>query len=101
MTAIGRLRRFIFVKRTAGFGALLPVAPGAMFGRSCPEADTHYHPHERRGRVGKGRSAFARRVSAMPWKPSLLPESRDTRDRAYLGNTRVGLRAEIFSFTGS
>jgi len=28
---------------TAGFGGLLPVAPGATFGRSCPEADLRNH----------------------------------------------------------
>jgi hypothetical protein len=33
------LRRLGVVRRTAGIGALLPVAPGATFGRSCPLRD--------------------------------------------------------------
>jgi len=64
---VGRTSRSILVGPTAGFGAfrLLPSVPAKVGllnpkpaldlgdgGCSlCPEADTHDHPHERRGRV--------------------------------------------------
>ena len=38
------------------YGASLPLDAGATNDDVCPEADTHDHPHERRGRVGSGNS---------------------------------------------
>jgi hypothetical protein len=46
----------IVLLRTAAIGAMQPMRPRPGEGRSCPEADPHDHPRERRGRVVSGHS---------------------------------------------
>ena len=61
-----------------------PIAPGESSAGSCPEADTHDHPHERR--VGPQVVVWAPRIelTALRRKRSLpdFPSRRDFRDVA-------------------
>ena len=50
------LTRSIYDRRRAGFGALLPVAPGATIGRSCPTPAVRNTCRDRLNRVDSGPS---------------------------------------------
>jgi hypothetical protein len=78
-----------------------PFSLGGGNASSCPEADTHDHPHQRRGQVDKERFPFARRVRPMPWKPVIHCLKSGHPSPRLSGNTAAGRRAEISPFTGS